>query len=241
MLLRLFVAGACVLCVPGCGDDDAAQPGEMRRDAGHDASSIPAYAEPYDGAVQQIPPDFVPPDAPDPILAHGDAAAPPAPATDAGSPPPEGCLALEPGDTLSFEDRLTSDRVWRRVDAGASCPVSHVSAYAVAYERYDLCPSDQPRVLEIAMLGADRIEMPPRESVADPMLVVYPDERYLSEDPFACVAINDDGSFDGLTSNSARIDEVAVTAGESLAIIATSHERPDQRGVGLFVLTLHAE
>jgi hypothetical protein len=83
--------------------------------------------------------------------------------------------------------------------------------------------------------------MAPRESLGDPMLVVYPDESNLDEDPFACLALNDDGSFDGLISNSARIERLEVAEGESPVIVATSRERPDQRGLGLFEFTLRAE
>jgi hypothetical protein len=233
----------CLGSLPGCGDDDQREGPELSAaDAGHDASSIPAYMEPHDSGVQQVPPEFVPPDSPEAIPAHGDAAVEPDAAPDTGVPPTaRDCLELEPGEARTFEAELTGERIWRRVEAGPSCPVTHVSAYDVAYELYPLCASASPRVLEIIMLGADRIEVAPRESVADPMLVVYPEERNLDDDPFACLAVNDDGSFDGLTSNSARIDRLEVAEGETPVIVATSRERPDQRGVGLFELTLRAE
>jgi len=240
--LALGALGCAWLLACGDGGDGAEGGGAAQDtlDGGRVASSRPAYREPRDGGAQPVPPEFVPPDPPAPILAHGDAATPPAPSDGAVPAPSQDCLELEPGGELSFEAQLTAEHTWQRVDAEPSCPVTRVSAYEVAYAAYTLCASDQPRTLEITMLGADRLDAPPRQAVADTMLVVYPELGALTDDPFACLAIDDDGEFDGLISNSARIEALDVAAFDTPVIIATSHERPDQRGLGLFSLTLRA-
>jgi len=163
------------------------------------------------------------------------------PELDAGSEPSGDCIELEPGDTRMVDSVLTDEWLWMRIDPQAGCPATHVTDREVAYAPFVLCASALERSVTITMLGADMLPASAGDAVADQMLAVYADEQALSADPFDCLAVNDDAVFDGFLSNSARIDRLRIETAVSVAVIATSAERPDQHGVGAFSLMLTAE
>lgn len=234
----------------GCGDCDDDPTASARMDASDRDAMIAADAAVpvFDAGLP--PPPFMPSEPPEPIPAHNefpllDGATPSEAAVDSGTPvtpPPEpDCLTLEPGDDAMFMADLSADKRWFRIDPENGCPAAVVTADDVAYASYVLCPFERDRTLEIIMRGADMLSMPPPDAVADPMLAVYPDEEQAHDDPFACLAANDDGVFDGLLSNSARIEGLIVPAGERVVVLATSFEPPEQHGVGPYSIELRAE
>ncbi|MDH5672576.1 MAG: hypothetical protein OEZ06_10535 [Myxococcales bacterium] len=225
-----------------CGDDSSPVP---EPEAGiafapFDASlPLPPKLTPHDSAI----PDFSPPDAVAPIEAYNENE-PPDAAVDAtviAPPPRTDCLQLEPGESLRFEDMLDAEHTWLRIAPDDGCPAMLVTAREVAYRAYKICDSQVSRSLTITMEGDDRLPMPPRATVADPMLVVYADEQNAFDSPFDCLAVNDDGLFDGFAANSARIADLSLEPGKTVVVLATSYESPDQRGIGLFALSLSAE
>jgi hypothetical protein len=202
-----------------------------------------------DAAVQATPDVFLPglPDARDPLDFEPAAPAAPVDATNPNSPPEprmdaspptpvRDCFALEPGDTIELQGELTAERTWLRIEPDASCPAARVTTREVAYAPFVLCPSERPRTLELTMLGADMLGL--RDAVADPMLVVYASEDLVHDDPFDCLAANDDGVFGGLVASSARVSDLVLEPGQPATVIATSYERPEQRGLGPFTLVL---
>ncbi len=235
-LAAVAFGGACD------GDDDARADGGPANglDAGRQPSSLPAQRQIFDGGQTQTPPKFEPPLGPDPIEAHADAAAAPASDEDAAVPSQDGCVELPPGELVKLAGELRAEQTWPRVEPQASCPAARVSTYEVAYVAYELCPSSRARSVDLTMYGADRLDLPLRDAVADPMLVVYSELSDLRDDPFACLAINDDGEIDGTTGNSSRIEALELPAGQQAVIVATSRERPDQHGLGSFELALRA-
>ena len=205
--------------------------------------------------ARPAPPPFEPAAAPDAIPAYNeldakvalrDAGAEPAePAQDSGTPPvslpaPD-CLMVQRGETIKVDAELAADRQWLRIDPADGCPAMLVTADEVAYAPHVLCPADEDRMLTLSMRGTDMLSAQGGETVADPMLAVYGDEASLHDDPFDCLAVNDEGMFDGVPSNSARIEGLFLPAGMGAVVIATSFEPPEQHGVGLFQLEVRAE
>jgi hypothetical protein len=231
---------ACSLAfLIACGDDAPAMP--EAQDAAPRALPPPPAIALFDAATRPDPFDFEPAEPPAPIAAHGDAGPPHQAPVDAMVAPPAGdCIAIAPGTTVTLTGDLDAESTWLRIAPDTGCPATRVTSTAVAYQVHGLCPAEASLSLEIVMRGADMLASPPREAVADPMLVVYEREEQLELDPFGCLATNDDGTFTQGSANSARIEALPFAAGDSAVVIATSYERPDQRGVGAYELTLRA-
>jgi hypothetical protein len=240
------------LAVLGCGEAETVAPGDSgaanARDESMDASAEFAPPATHNSAIPQPP--FVPASSPEPIPAHNELSAsdaatePEAIKADSSAPNDSSiasnCLLLLSGERSTFEAILTRDKQWRRIEPSAACPAQTVTATNVAYAPYVLCAVESERTIEIIMRGADMLPMPLRDVVADPMLAIYRDEARAFDDPFDCLAVNDDGVFDGVPSNSARVEGLVVPAGMRATVLATSFEPPEQHGVGLYSLELHA-
>jgi hypothetical protein len=222
--------------------------GERERDA-------PAPPEPDAAMVEHSPePDVYLPDAPDSgdprDFDPADAAQPIdafnayTPLPDAGDPPdpPEpptnGCASPAPGEALTIEGELDERTMWRRIEADG-CPAMRLTAREVAYAVHRVCATEGDVVLDIELLGADQLDIS-ADAIADPMLVVYGEEAELRSDPFDCLAINDDGSFEEGLASSSRIEGLEVASGSSVTIVATSYESPAEHGVGAYRLVLRA-
>jgi hypothetical protein len=190
----------------------------------------------------------VPAAPPDPIPAFNDqpadAAVPDATiASDSGQlvEPHDGCIALAAGDAVHLDGELDDQHRWLRIDPENGCPATLVTADDVAFASYVICEANADRVLNVSMLGTDQLPAGDVETVADPLLVAYADEGALQDDPFDCLAANDDGTFDGFVSNSARIESLALPAGMRLVVVASSMEAPEQHGIGRFAIELSAQ
>lgn len=223
----------------GCDDDrDAADAASPVVDAEAGVEELPDVYLPTIDADDPFE-GFEPADAPDaelaysPLLPLPDAAVVP----EAGPTPPSGCLALSPGDERTIESELTAARTWRRIEP-EQCPATRITDRDVAYVVHVVCAWTEPIMLDVEMLGADQLVA--QDAVADPVLVVYDDTSALISDPFSCLAVSDDATFDGVVVNSSRIDNLVIDVGERVAIVATSYERPDQHGVGPYRLELRA-
>jgi hypothetical protein len=222
----------------GCGDGDAhaiAPDADAAVDAGVLRGPAPPLAPRYDAGVAQ------PFEASDPVAdrpavnVFADAAVDSD--DDAGARRPTDCLELESGETLTLEGSLDALRVWRRIDADDGCPATTLSAAEVAYRGYRLCPSSRARTLEITMAGDPDAASPLR----DPLLVVYGEPDAVQRQPFSCLAASDDGEIDGMRGNGARVGSLALAADARAFVVASSHDEPDQGGVGDYVLTLRAD
>lgn len=242
MLLLLTMRRlACVLCgcaLVACGDDTE-QADAASQDADVDSATEEEHRDVYlPGTLDADDPlDFTPADTPDanpsynPYPQPQDAAAPPDAEAPTGS-----CPGLSAGDSRAIDAELVASRTWRRIEP-EGCPATRVTDREVAYAVHWVCAGDDAVMIDIAMLGADELG---DDAVADPVLVVYSDTDALTTDPFGCLAVNDDGMFSAGIGNSARVEGLALGAGERVAIVATSYSRPDEHGVGAYRLELSA-
>lgn len=189
-----------------------------------------------DAIDAEDPLDFLPADPPDANPAYN----PNQPREDAevapdAGPLPSGCLA--PGDEQAIDGALIASRTWRRIEPDG-CPATRLTDREVAYAIHWVCAWQDSIMIDVAMLGADQLARP--DAIADPVLVAYPDDDALVSDPFACLAVSDDGMFGGGVADSSRIESLVIGAGERVAIVATSYARPDQHGIGTYRLELSA-
>ncbi|MDH5672921.1 MAG: hypothetical protein OEZ06_12275 [Myxococcales bacterium] len=145
------------------------------------------------------------------------------------------CLEVSEGQRVVTGQLTQASPRWLPIQVPAACPATAVLDVEVAYRGYRLCAAPRERRLELILRGADMLE-PSSDALADPLLVVYPAGHEHQRLPFGCLAASDDGDFDGRKSDSARIAEIAVAAGEALSIVASSAQPPAQRGVGRFEL-----
>ena len=238
--LVLCLAIAVGALSSGCGDDasaaDAAAPA-LDADSNVDELSPDVYLP--DAPDARDPLDFTPADSPDAEPAHNpntplpDAELEP----DAAPPGPRNCLQLAAGDEHVIDAKLEASRTWRRIEPDA-CPATLLTDREVAYKVHWVCAWPDAVMLDVAMLGSDKLAQD--GTISDPVLVAYESLGSLSTDPFDCLAANDDGMFEEGIDNSARIEQLAIGAGERVAIVATSYERPDQHGIGAYRLELRA-